>query len=55
VKRFRLSPEAAADVREIWEYIALDSIRSARRVRLVEPRRSELRQPFGFRNIFPAK
>ncbi len=34
MKRFKLSPEAAADVREIWEYIALDSIRAARRVRL---------------------
>jgi plasmid stabilization system protein ParE len=34
VKRFKLSPEAAADVREIWEYIAQDSIRAARRVRL---------------------
>lgn len=34
MKRFKLSPEAAADVREIWEYIARDSPRAARRVRL---------------------
>jgi plasmid stabilization system protein ParE len=34
LKRFKLSPEAAADIREIWEYIARDSFRAARRVRL---------------------
>jgi plasmid stabilization system protein ParE len=32
--RFVLSPEAARDIREIWSYIADDSIRAARRVRL---------------------
>ena len=32
--RFILSPEAARDIREIWSYIADDSIRAARRVRL---------------------
>jgi len=31
---FRLSPEAARDIEEIWEYIARDSVRAARRVRL---------------------
>ena len=31
---FILSPEAARDIREIWSYIADDSIRAARRVRL---------------------
>jgi antitoxin ParD1/3/4/toxin ParE1/3/4 len=34
MKPFRLSPEAARDVREIWAYIAADSIKAARRVRL---------------------
>jgi len=34
MKRFRLSPEAAQDIREIWVYIAADSIKAARRVRL---------------------
>jgi plasmid stabilization system protein ParE len=34
-RRFRLSPEAAGDIREIWEYIADDSIRAARKVRLL--------------------
>ena len=34
MKRFRLSPEAAQDVREIWAYLAVDSIRAARRLRL---------------------
>jgi len=33
-RRFRLSPEAAGDIREIWEYIAEDSVRAARKVRL---------------------
>ncbi len=32
--RFRLSPEAARDIREIWAYLAADSIKSARRLRL---------------------
>jgi len=31
---FRLAPEAARDIEEIWEYIARDSVRAARRVRL---------------------
>jgi len=34
MKRFKLSPEAAQDIREIWVYIAADSIKAARRVRL---------------------
>jgi len=34
MKRFKLSPEAAQDVREIWAYIASDSIKAARRLRL---------------------
>jgi plasmid stabilization system protein ParE len=34
MKRFRLSPEAARDIREIWAYIAENSIEAARRVRL---------------------
>ena len=34
MKRFRLSPQAALDVREIWAYIAEDRIKAARRVRL---------------------
>jgi antitoxin ParD1/3/4/toxin ParE1/3/4 len=34
MKRFKLSPEAALDVREIWAYIAENSIEAARRVRL---------------------
>jgi toxin ParE1/3/4 len=34
VKRFKLSPEAVPDVREIWTYIAADSIKAARRLRL---------------------
>jgi plasmid stabilization system protein ParE len=34
MKGFKLSPEAARDVREIWGYIAEDSIEAARRVRL---------------------
>ena len=34
MKRFKLSPEAARDIREIWAYIAADSIKAARRLRL---------------------
>jgi toxin ParE1/3/4 len=34
MKRFRLSPEAASDIREIWSYIAADSVKAARKVRL---------------------
>ena len=34
MKRFKLSPEAAQDVRENWAYIAADSVKAARRVRL---------------------
>jgi plasmid stabilization system protein ParE len=34
MKRFKLAPEAARDIREIWAYIAKDSIKAARRVRL---------------------
>ena len=34
MKRFKLSPEAALDIRDIWAYIAHDSIRAARGVRL---------------------
>jgi len=34
MKRFRLSPEAASDIREIWSYIATDNTKAARRVRL---------------------
>ena len=33
MNRFRLSPEAAQDIEAIWEYIARDSVRAARRVR----------------------
>jgi plasmid stabilization system protein ParE len=33
MKRFKLAPEAARDIREIWAYIAKDSIKAARRVR----------------------
>src|SRR5215475_13532027 len=32
--RFKLSPDAASDIRSIWSYIAKDNIRAARRVRL---------------------
>lgn len=32
MKRFRLSPEAAADIRQIWAYVAEDSLKAARRV-----------------------
>lgn len=34
MKRFKLSPEAARDIRCIWSYIAKDNIKAARRVRL---------------------
>jgi plasmid stabilization system protein ParE len=34
MKRFKLSPEAAQDIREIWAYIAAYSIKAARRIRL---------------------
>lgn len=34
MKRFKLSPEAARDIRGIWAYLAQDSTRAARRVRL---------------------
>jgi antitoxin ParD1/3/4/toxin ParE1/3/4 len=34
MKRFKLSPEAASDMREIWSYIAADSVKAARKVRL---------------------
>ena len=34
MKRFKLSPEAARDIRDIWTYIAEDNLPAARRVRL---------------------
>jgi len=34
MKRFKLSPEAAGDIREIWLHIADDNVKAARRVRL---------------------
>ncbi len=34
MKRFKLSPQAASDVRDIWAYIAEDSIKAARKVRI---------------------
>jgi toxin ParE1/3/4 len=34
MKRFSLSPDAASDIREIWAYIAADSVKAARKVRL---------------------
>jgi len=34
MRRFRLSPEAASDIREIWAYIAAHRIKAAQRVRL---------------------
>ncbi len=34
MKRFKLSPEATRDIREIWAYLAQDSTKAARRVRL---------------------
>jgi toxin ParE1/3/4 len=33
VRRFRLAPEARQDIKEIWSYIARDSIDAAARVR----------------------
>ena len=33
MKRFRLSREAAANIREIWEFIAEDNVSAAGRVR----------------------
>jgi len=33
VSRFRLSPNARRDIREIWEFVASDSIEAAGRVR----------------------
>jgi len=45
MKRFKLSPEAARDIREIWAYIAENSIEAARRVRLADfPRLPENRR-----------
>lgn len=35
MKRFKLSMEAGQDIREIWVYIAPDSVRAARKVRLM--------------------
>ena len=34
MKRFKLSPEGAKDIRDIWDYIAKDSVKAARKVRL---------------------
>jgi toxin ParE1/3/4 len=34
MKKFQLSPEAASDIREIWSYVAADSVPAARKVRL---------------------
>lgn len=34
MKPFKLSPQAARDIREIWTYVAADSIKGARRIRL---------------------
>lgn len=34
MNRFKLSSEAARDIREIWAYIAEDNVTAARRVRL---------------------
>ena len=34
MKRFKLSPEAAQDIREIWAYTAAESIKAGRRLRL---------------------
>jgi antitoxin ParD1/3/4/toxin ParE1/3/4 len=34
MKGFRLAPEAARDIREIYEYIAQDSVTAARKLRL---------------------
>jgi plasmid stabilization system protein ParE len=35
MKPFKLSPQAARDIRQIWAYIAPDSLKAARRVRLL--------------------
>ena len=34
MKLFKLSPEAARDIRDIWAYIAEDSIKAAGKIRL---------------------
>ncbi len=34
MKGFKLAPEAASDIREIWAYIVEDSVKAARKVRL---------------------
>ncbi len=34
MKRFKLSPQAAGDIREAWAYIAADNLDAARRFRL---------------------
>ena len=34
MKPFRISPEAAANISEIWEFIARDNLEAAERVRL---------------------
>lgn len=34
MKRFKLSPQAALDIRQIWAYIASDSLPAARRTRI---------------------
>ncbi len=33
MKRFRISPEAAANISEIWDFIAEDNVAAAERVR----------------------
>jgi len=33
MKRFRISPEAAANITEIWDFIAQDNVAAAERVR----------------------
>ena len=35
MKRFKLSLEAGRDIHEIWAYMAPDSVRAARKVRLM--------------------
>ena len=34
MKRFKLSPQAVGDIRQIWSYVASDSLKAARRLRL---------------------
>lgn len=34
MKRFKLSPQAAEDIREAWAYVARDNLDAAQRVRL---------------------